>query len=95
MFYLFWQKICPDSKSDQFGLSLGEGLRRIFSSESDIQSPAVTNLPAEEDAIKKKRCWKTGNALEAASNMNILCLWNLFFPKPEKEAQVHRFQSRL
>lgn len=61
MFYLFWQKICPDSKSDQFGLSLGEGLRRIFSSESDIQSPAVTNLPAEEDAIKKKKVlenWK-------------------------------------
>lgn len=25
--------------------------------------------------------------------MNILCLWNLFFPKPEKEGQVHTFRA--
>lgn len=55
--------MCSDSKPDQFGLSIGEGLRRIFGSvsESDIQSPAVSNLPAEEGAIKKKKVlenWK-------------------------------------
>lgn len=66
-------------------------------SDSEIEPISSCQQPTSTGRCykKKKRCCKTGNALEAANNMNILCLWNLFFPQLKKEGQVHRFQSRL